>query len=61
MNKGYNEIRETCLLVDYAYKLAAGAGLWVEHYVDEQREYFALFSETSNNYFPLTITSKSLE
>lgn len=61
MNKGYNEIRETCLLVDYNYKLAAGAGLWVEHYVDEQREYFALFSETSNNYFPLTITSKSLE
>jgi hypothetical protein len=61
MNKGYNEIRSTCLLVDYSYKLAAGAGIWVEHYVDESREYFALFSDSSTNYFPITITSINLE
>lgn len=60
MNKGYNEIRETCLLVDYSYKLAAKCGLWVEHYVDENREYFALFSETSTSQLPLTITTNEL-
>lgn len=59
--KSYNEIRDTCMLVSYDYKLAAGAGLWVEHYVDEQREYFALFGETSASQFPLTITSVELE
>jgi len=59
--KSYNEIRETCLLVDYSHKLAAGAGLWVEHYVDEQREYFALFGETSEQLLPITITSITLE
>lgn len=54
--KSYNEIRATTLLVGYAYKLAGNAGLWVEHYVDEQREYFALFGENSVNDLPLTIT-----
>lgn len=61
MNKSYHEIRETCMLVDYDYKLAAGAGLWVEHYVDEQREYFALFGEHSDSLLPLTITYLNLE
>ena len=60
MNKSYREIRETCLLVDYSYKLAAKHGLWVEHYVDEQREYFALFSETSTSQLPLTIITDEL-
>lgn len=60
MIKGYNEIRKTCLLVDYSYKLAANSGVWVEHYVDEQREYFALFTDQSG-YFPLTITTLTLE
>lgn len=61
MTKSYNEIRDTCLLVGYDYKLAAGAGLWVEHYVDEQREYFALFSPNSTAQLPLTITYIDLE
>lgn len=61
MIKSYNEIRNTCLLVDYSYKLAAGCGLWIEHYVDEHREYFALFGETNNSPLPITITSKILE
>lgn len=59
-NKGYNEIRATALLVDYSYKLAGKYGLWVEHYVDEQREYFALFGETHNSLLPLTITTNEL-
>lgn len=59
--KSYNEIRDTCLLAGYSYKLAAGAGLWVEHYVDEQREYFALFGEHSDSLLPLTITYLNLE
>lgn len=59
--KSYNEIRQSCLLVDYSYKLAAGCGLYIEHYVDEQREYFALFSPQSSSELPLTITSISLE
>lgn len=58
--KSYNQIRESCLLVDYSYKLAAKHGLWVEHYVDEQREYFALFGETSDSQLPLTITTNDL-
>jgi len=61
MNKSYHEIREACLLVDYSYKLAAGRGLWVEHYVDEQREYFALFGTDSSSNLPITITSIPLE
>jgi len=61
MIKSYNEIRDTCMLVDYSYKLAAGAGLWVEHYVDEQREYFALFGERAESLLPLTITYINLE
>ena len=56
--KSYNEICKTALLVDYSYKLAGNAGLWVEHYVDEHREYFALFGETST--LPLTITTNDL-
>jgi hypothetical protein len=58
MTKSYNEIRETCLLVDYNYKLAGKYGLWVEHYVDEIQEYFALFGETG--ILPLTITTNEL-
>ena len=61
MTKTYNEIRETCLLVDYRWGLAAGGSLWAEHYVDEHREYFALFGEDSTNQLPLTITYKNLE
>lgn len=61
MNKSYLEIRESCLLVNYSHKLAAGAGLWVEHYVDEQREYFALFGENSTSQLPITITHIDLE
>lgn len=59
--KSYHEICKTCLLVGYNYKLAAKHGLWVEHYVDEQREYFALFSETSTSQLPITITQNDLD
>jgi hypothetical protein len=58
MNKSYNEIRETCLLVGYNYKLAGKHGLWVEHYVDEINEYFALFGYTSH--LPLTILTNEI-
>lgn len=60
MSKSYNQIRETCLLVDYSYKLAAKYGLWIEHYVDETHEYFALFGEQNTGYLPLTITKNEL-
>jgi hypothetical protein len=56
MNKGYNEIRETCKLVDYVYKLAAKCALWIEIYQDDTHEYRALFSPNSTSQFPLTIT-----
>lgn len=56
--KTYNEVRETCLLVGYNYKLAAKHGLWVEHYVDETNEYYALFGE--NHTLPLTILTNEL-
>lgn len=58
MTKSYNEIRESSVLVDYDYKLAGNSGLWVEHYVDETHEYFALFGETSQ--LPLTITTNEI-
>lgn len=61
MNKSYHEIRETAMLVDYDYKLAGKAGLWVEHYVDDTKEYFALFGENQTSELPLTITYKTLE
>jgi hypothetical protein len=56
--KSYNQIRDTCLLVEYNYKLAGKYGLWVEHYVDEINEYFALFGETST--MPITIIKNEL-
>lgn len=56
MNKSYNEIRQTCPLVEYSYKRAAKYGLWVEHYRDGTNEYFVLFSETATSELPLTIT-----
>ena len=56
MNKGYNEIRETCLLVDYVYKLACKSALWIEIYQDKTHEYRALFSPTGTSLLPLTIT-----
>jgi hypothetical protein len=59
-NLSYNQIRESCLLVGCDYKLAGKYSLFVEHYVDEQCEYFALFSSTPNSYLPLTITSNEL-
>jgi hypothetical protein len=56
MNKGYNEIRETCLLIDYVHKFAAKGSLWIEIYQDKTHEYRALFSPTGTSLFPLTIT-----
>lgn len=56
MNKSYNEIRKTCKLIDYVYKVACKSGLWVEIYQDDVHEYRALFSTDGTNTFPLTIT-----
>ena len=55
-NKSYNEIRETCKLIDYVYKLACKSSLWIEIYQDSIHEYRALFSPTGTSYHPLTIT-----
>ena len=60
MNKSYNEIRESCLLIDYEYKLAAKCGLWIEIYQDKTHEYRALFSPDSTDLFPITITQVPL-
>lgn len=46
--------------MDYSQKQAAKGSLWVEHYVDESREYFALFGEENCSHLPLTITSIEL-
>jgi hypothetical protein len=59
-NLSYQQLRETCLLVGYNYKLAAKHGLWVEHYVGPTHEYFALFTETSQSQLPLTIIPHEL-
>lgn len=56
MNKSYNEIRSTCKLVDYVYKLACNSALWIEIYEDNTHEYRALFSPESSSPFPSTIT-----
>jgi hypothetical protein len=61
MNKGYNEIRETCKLVDYFYKLACNSALWIEVYQDSTHEYRALFSPNRTCLLPLTITKVLLD
>lgn len=60
MNKSYNEIRESCLLIDYVYKLAAKCALWIEIYQDKTHEYRALFTPDSTSLFPITITKVPL-
>ena len=57
MNKSYNEIRESCLLVDYDYKLLGIGGLWIETYEDKTHQYRALFGDTQQ---PLTITTHEI-
>ncbi|MFY8212233.1 MAG: hypothetical protein ACOVLB_06195 [Candidatus Nanopelagicus sp.] len=55
-NKGYQEIRDSCLLIDYEYKFAAKYALWIEVYQDRTHEYRALFSPQGTSLLPLTIT-----
>lgn len=55
MNKGYNEIVKTALLVEYKEE----GQFWVEHWVDEEKSYRALFTEQSKH-FPLTIETHAL-
>ena len=57
MNKSYNEIRESCLLVEYDYKLLGNGGLWIETYEDKTHQYRALFNDTQ---LPLTITTHEI-
>jgi len=62
MNKSYNEIRKTCLLVDFQYRLAGNSGLWVEVYKDKTHEYHALFPKDTTlvTDLPLTITKHEI-
>lgn len=60
-NPGYHEIRETCLLVGYEYKFVGKHALWIEVYEDKQHEYRALFTPSSVNLFPITITKQLLD
>jgi hypothetical protein len=62
MNKSYNEIRHSCLLVDYQYKLAGNSGLWVEIYQDKTHEYHALFPKDTTlvTDLPITITKHEI-
>ena len=53
-NKGYNEIVDTCTLVDYKQEFAAKGSLWVEYWQDDAHQYRALFSENGTSAFPLT-------
>ena len=62
MNKSYNEIRHSCRLVDFQYKLAGNSGLWVEVYQDKTHQYNALFSKDTTlvTALPLTITKHEI-
>lgn len=57
----YNEIRQTCKLVDYDLKLAGKGKLWIEVYRDEQYEYRALFPDLDDwSSMPMTILTHKL-
>jgi hypothetical protein len=62
MNKSYHEIRHSCLLVDYQYRLAGNSGLWVEIYEDQTHQYQALFSKDTTlvSDLPITITKHEI-
>lgn len=62
MNKSYHEIRHSCRLVDFQYKLAGNSGLWVEVYEDSTHEYHALFPKDTTlvTDLPLTITKHEI-
>jgi hypothetical protein len=62
MNKSYHEIRHTCQLVDFQYKLAGNSGLWVEVYQDDTHEYRALFPKDTTlvTDLPITITKHEI-
>ena len=61
MKTKYNEIRETCRLIDYSLKLAGKGRLWVEVYQDEQYEYRALFPDLDDwSSVPMTILTHKL-
>lgn len=54
--KSYNQIRESCLLVDYNYYLLGNGGLWIETYENKTHQYRALFGNDNASFLPLTIT-----
>ena len=62
MNKGYHEIRHSCQLVDFYYKLAGNSGLWVEVYQDQTHQYCALFPKDTTlvTDLPITITKHEI-
>lgn len=60
MNKGYWDIRNTCQLVEFTRKLAGNSVLWVEHYIDGDNNYYALFTDTGTSQLPITTISTSL-
>jgi hypothetical protein len=53
MNRGYNEIRKHCKLIDYSYELAGKGGFWVETWQEGSTTHRALFGES---YFDLPMT-----
>lgn len=59
--KSYNEIRQTCKLISYEYKLAAKFGLYIETYSDGTTEYCALFSPDKLSPLPITITQHAIQ
>jgi hypothetical protein len=60
-NKGYLEIRESCMLIDYKLLLAGKGKLWVEVYRDSEYEYRALFPDVADwSAMPLTILTHKL-
>jgi hypothetical protein len=54
MNRGYNEIRQHCKLIDYRYELAGKGGLWVETWQEGSTTHRALFGESYTD-LPMTI------
>lgn len=59
-NKSYNEIVKSCLLVDYKEEFAAKGSVWVEYWVDEAKQYKAVFSNFRDSFLPITIYTNEL-
>lgn len=61
MQKGYTEIVKSCLLVDYREELAGKHSIWAEYWVDETKQYRAIFTNQQVSFFPHTIYTDHLD